>query len=792
MFAIRLALSLSFILCIALESGRVQAASDTSGSAVAFDTRTLVSRGYSADIASFFSSDAKFLPGRHDINVTVNASRKYAVSVQFDNDGAPCFDAALLAALRLRHDPGMSSCVSGDDLGGGARVKSFPGQFRIELTVPESAFDPEQRDNGLSSGGTAALLNYDVFAQRLDGRAGSSQFFQTRLESGFNVGNWIFRNRGTLANTNEGIAYRHQDAYVARTVESIKSIAQVGQVNTAGDIHGGLPMLGFQIGSNSLQSGSKLANPIQGIAESNATVEVRQRGRVVYRTIVPPGPFVLSDIGAVAQNANVEIEITEEDGRKRRFDMPVGMGYGDAKQPTTWQAAVGRYRNTFDDAEGKAPLFVMGEVSFSPLDTLRMTTAALASPGYLHAAAQATLATEGGTWIASGLRYSNASDAGHGYQLDLQGSTRIGTNLFASASWSTRSNRYTSPDDGLGSTYRASDTGRPKHAANASVSWAHPRWGSLSYGLSYGSYFGAPSTISHTISAGRRFGRVNVSVAAQMSSQGRNSIYANLSIPLGGGTLSARGTRSENGQMSFGSSYSNRFGRDGSYTLGASGSQDSQRLSASASMRTGYAQLGAGISQSTNQSRSVYLSAAGALVLANGSLGTASSRVGDTFAMVKVPGRSGLRISAPGGTAVTNAMGTAVIPTVTPYSKAALQIDSRSLPMNVRLDTTTLDVALTRGSVVTHEINATEMRQLLLSIRDASGKAVPLGTSVLDEQGGFIGTIVGEGNFMLTNDDIAKPLRLSGANGSACRVIYHAPEKFDPNQPYEEADGTCE
>ncbi|CAM8775075.1 hypothetical protein NCM_02609 [Burkholderia pseudomallei] len=208
-------------------------------------------------------------------------------------------------------------------------------------------------------------------------------------------------------------------------------------------------------------------------------------------------------------------------------------------------------------------------------------------------------------------------------------------------------------------------------------------------------------------------------------------------------------------------------------------------------MRTGFAQFGAGVAQSTSNSRSTYLSASGGIAYANGLFGTASSRIGETFAIVSVPNQKGLRISAPGGTSITNPFGTAVISSLTPYTKAQLRLDTQSLPMNVRLDTTTVDIGLRRGSVLTRTIHAAETRQLMLTIRDSTGATAPVGTTVLDEQGQFLGTIIGDGNFILNDDDIGRPIRLSGVNRSECRVTYEAPARFDPNQPYEEAEGTC-
>lgn len=792
-YARRLVLSFSLLLGIAWGSNDALAVSSPSPSAaVEFDTQTLIARGYSADIAKFFSGDSRFLPGKQEVTIALNANQTYTTNVQFDDDGDPCFDAALLDTLRLRKPSDLAGCADPEQMWPEFHMKLHPGQFRIDMTVPEEAFDPRRRGNGLHSGGEAVLLNYDVFAQRFDTRFGSSHYLQARLEPGFNIGNWFFRNRGALTHSGKGFSYQLQDTYLARTVDAWGAITQIGQFTSTGENLGGLPMLGFQISSDRLQNSGQLTVPIQGIAESNATVEVRQRGRVVYRTIVPPGPFMLSDIGSVAQNADLQIEITEQDGRKRRFEMPVGMGYADAKQPTTWQAAIGRYQDAGNSDQTRAPaIFATGEISFSPLDNLRVSTAALAASGYLHASVQGTLSAKSGAWLASGVRYSRMAGAGQGYQFELQGSSRIGGNVFASASWLSRSIRYTTPDVALGSLGDATGTGQTKHSANASINWAHPRWGSFTYGLSYNSFVGAPNSVSHTLSIGRKIGRANVSLAAQISPKSGSSVYANVSIPLGGGSLSARTTRSQRGDLTFGTSYGNRLGRDGSYSIGASGSKSGQTANASVSMRTGFAQFGAGVAQSTSNSRSTYLSASGGIAYANGLFGTASSRIGETFAIVSVPNQKGLRISAPGGTSITNPFGTAVISSLTPYTKAQLRLDTQSLPMNVRLDTTTVDIGLRRGSVLTRTIHAAETRQLMLTIRDSTGATAPVGTTVLDEQGQFLGTIIGDGNFILNDDDIGRPIRLSGVNRSECRVTYEAPARFDPNQPYEEAEGTC-
>lgn len=79
----------------------------------------------------------------------------------------------------------------------------------------------------------------------------------------------------------------------------------------------------------------------------------------------------------------------------------------------------------------------------------------------------------------------------------------------------------------------------------------------------------------------------------------------------------------------------------------------------------------------------------------------------------------------------------------------------------------------TRGVVVTLRIIATDVRQLLLTIRDAKGRAPVLGTSVLDEAGELMGTIVGDGDVMRIRANLT-PGWFDGMNADA-PLAHHRP-----------------
>ncbi|OWF76153.1 hypothetical protein B4900_19830, partial [Yersinia rohdei] len=228
------------------------------------------------------------------------------------------------------------------------------------------------------------------------------------------------------------------------------------------------------------------------------------------------------------------------------------------------------------------------------------------------------------------------------------------------------------------------------------------------------------------------------------------------------------------------------------YSVGITGSDSQRRVNGALNMKTAYSQLSGGISRASNNSQSAYFSTSGSMAYANNTFATSSSSIGDTFAVLNVPSQSSLRVSSPGsGMAITDYSGTALLPSVIPYTASKAQISTKTLPLNVRLNSTSADLMMMRGTVATRNFEATEVRQLLLSIRDSKGNPMPVGANVLNDQGDFLGTIIGEGNFMLENNAIGKVLRVKATNQMECVAGYSVPEKFDPETLYEVADAVC-
>ncbi|WP_254611953.1 FimD/PapC N-terminal domain-containing protein [Serratia fonticola] len=170
--------------------------------AAGFDVKTLENLGYNADIAAFFST-SRFLPGVQRVTLEVNAAQRYQEEVRFGQEGELCLEARLADTLHLRLTSPLGDCERIESRWPQAQVRVFPGTFRVELTLPEEAFDPDKLRSE-QRGGYAVMLNYDLYGNRMQGSYGNQQSWQAMLEPGLNISNWVIRNRSSYSKSEFG------------------------------------------------------------------------------------------------------------------------------------------------------------------------------------------------------------------------------------------------------------------------------------------------------------------------------------------------------------------------------------------------------------------------------------------------------------------------------------------------------------------------------------------------------------------------------------------------------------
>ncbi|MDW7803918.1 fimbria/pilus outer membrane usher protein [Providencia rettgeri] len=773
---------------------------------VDFDIDSLKALGYGAEVADFFRDGSQFLPGQHEVTLVVNGSARYSSVVSIGERGQLCMTPALQSMLKLKEVELNESCVALEDIYPSAKTTAHPNTFTIEILVAESDFDPQLRGDELTYGGSALFSNYRVYGMEIKG-LDTQRFYQGQFDTGFNWHNWILRNNSSFSSGENETQYQFNETTLTRSIAPWRTLMQLGQISSQGSLFGGTPLNGIQFYSDSaLQNTNQLVIPVTGVAETASTVEVMQNGRLLYRTLVPAGPFELDRINSVVSGQPLQVSVLQEDGQHQQFTvMTANQVKKDTLSEPNYQVGIGQYRQRSSNEDIDKPLIVNAEAQITYQQT-DYTAGFQFSDRYQSTGGRLAKNWETDYPIGTGFGVQYARNAKkQGQQWDANVNTSLGmlslglSSLYRTKDYPTLEETLLKDkpekieedqEQALSSWWQSSET---QLSNSASLNIGDSHWGRLGYSVGLTQYYGDKSdSVLHTLTYARKIGQVSLNASYQSGNDRDNRFFLNASIPFGRqATMSTQLQRYQN-ENSVASTFSHRPSNLWGYSVGVNRSQNHNRMSGSLNATTAYSQLSGSGSWNDENNHSMMVSASGALAYSNGLIATSPVALGDTFGILSVPGQAGVQINTQGGgTTLTNHFGTAAIPTLPINRKTTVQLDTKNLPLNVRLETTSFDVAVARGTIISREVKATVMKQLLLEISSDDGVVVPSGSSAVDDKGELMGVVMGNGNIMLSNEQIGKPITLRIANQADCLVEYPVPEHFDPNMLYEEASAIC-
>ena len=206
----------------------------------------------------------------------------------------------------------MSQCYQG------SRIDNETGNNQLILLLPERYIRRQPAD--YEFGGHALMLNYT--ASRFDSQTHSSDY--AALETGFNSNNWLFRHNGTYNKSERHQGYTPYNSYLQRTLTDHDAMMRLGRATLSDSLYSGITLDGLQwLPDSSLSLSQRSDVPVvEGIAESQAKVEIFQNGRLVYATQVQPGTFRLTDIPAQFDAVDLSVTVTESNGSRKQFIVP--------------------------------------------------------------------------------------------------------------------------------------------------------------------------------------------------------------------------------------------------------------------------------------------------------------------------------------------------------------------------------------------------------------------------------------------------------------------------------------
>ena len=770
---------------------------------VEFDTSMLKLRGIDPGLADYFREAPRYTAGRHRVALSVNGRSVGPVSARFDDQGALCVDRALLdvagitapRTLDREADPSVAaSCVAVTSLFPSASTQLSPARREVSLVVPTDTLRaPLQDISGYASGGRAALLNYEIVGldSRWDSR--NSRYWSANTEAGFNAGDWVVRSR----QVSTAIDGRHRtevlDTYAQRTFADRRAVLQLGEINLLNPVLSGAQITGVQVMSEQALATQGGGATIEGVAQSQARVEIRQDGMLVYSTVVPTGPFVLTNIPRTNRHSNLDVSVTGVAGDVQRFVVTAAMA-GPAAPSAGYSFAVGKTRNV---GNLDAPWVASGGWSGAVRRNLTLSSGAMLATRY-HA-------------VGMGLGLQRVS--GTQLQLDVAGSRTVRQRVSGARAVLTLSQRVgddwsfalsqTRQSGGFRELLDATringgnGTARYRDQSSASLSWSRPTWGSFSASYSRTALFDGRATRRALASWGTRLGRASVSLSAEWNlthtrRAGNNSIYLNVSVPLGDSRRLATTVRRYAGESRYGANFSEQVNEFTSYRAGLEyRSGDHRRsLTTAVSLLPRYVQLDAGYARDT-RSTTTTLGLRGGLVLHEQGLTMSPYAVRDTFGVLSVGDTAGIRVSTPAGPVWTDARGYAVLPQLSPYGKSSVEVATDSLPRNVDIQNGAAVVEVGRGAVTRLDFGVEKTRRLLVRAHTTEGRAVPAGASVTDENDEWIGMVQGNGEIFIPNALATPRLWVSGPDVPRCELHIESGERAEQDDYFESAVAVC-
>ncbi|UII72533.1 fimbria/pilus outer membrane usher protein [Pseudomonas sp. HN11] len=790
---------LALALGSALPTGQALANGDLI--AGSFDPQTLSRRGIDPELANLLLEAPRFAAGRHAVNLSVNGQRRGRVDVTFEQQGGLCFNRVLLDAANLivPDDDGNPACHRFTERFPQTVIEQDTASLSLALVVPTDALRPAQQDiSGYQTGGFAGLLNYDLTGLYNEFGDDTSRFGSANTEVGFNAGDWIVRSRQVKTWQDSRSRTTHLDAYAQRTFAEQQAVLQAGQISLYNPVLAGTQITGAQVLTETALQDQNQGATITGIANSPAQVEVRQNGALIHSTVVPAGPFALTDVRRLNSRSDVEVTVKETTGEERRFIVPAGM-LGLGLPASGYSVAAGRVRQ-IGDSGGKEPWVVSAGWSGTVHPQVSV------GGGVLMADAYRAIGVNLGwlPWQDSQLQFTTqaaeASREGRdrGVQSDLSWSQRLSDSWSVSTAASWRSQGYRDLED---STYvgnnRDQQRSRYRDQQSFTASWAHPTLGAFSAGVSRTASYNAESSSRALASWGTSFGRVSVSASAEWQVGGRqqndNSVYLNLSVPLGESRRGRAWARRTGGEHRLGVGVSEQLNDQLSYRVGVERDSRNREVESSVGVSAlpWYSQLDFNYTRSDDERSSYQGGVRGGVVVHGDGVTFSPYPVRDTFAVMSVGQMAGVKVSTPSGPVWTDWQGQAVVPQVSAYGRSPVEVQTRSLPRNADIHNGLAVIAAGRGAVDKVQFGVALTRRALLNVTTDNGQPLPRGATVSTAEGEFV-TLVQEGSQVFLPDVLdPRPLWVKAPGQPRCRLEFQLPEDADPEVYFETAPARC-
>lgn len=811
--------------------------------------RALIPNGSKVDL-SFFEKGFDILPGVHKFQIYVNGDPKGNSNVEmreYQGKLEPVLKASHLRGWnikpevydRILEDSKNRELFPLQDYIKGVKFELDTSEMILNIFIPQIFLAEndgwvdiapiEQWDNGE----TAGVLNYTMSASHNRARGGihsNNSNLNANFDGRLNFGAWRLHSSGSFfaqEHRYQGGKSSYRDwelwnTYLQRDLPQLTGSLQIGEITTAGDIFDSVPMRGARLFSNELMLPSykrSFAPVIEGIANTNAQIEIRQNGHTVYTINVAAGPFRLENLPAFGNYGDLEVVIKEADGTERIMHVPYSSVPMMLKEGEyRYDFSVGKYyRKGLGDGSKDTPL-IMGTLTYGLPHDITVYGGGTLANGYKAAALG--VGTSLGRWgalAADVVQSYVAEDAKRGLQEGSGAAWRVryektlmdtGTTVNL-ANYQYLTGKYMSlPDYAEYGTYSYYLNNDMKSRWQLSLSQQLGTYGSLYLGGQYAQYRGdGADTKSFNIGYNTSFKGVGFSLNYYQNYiqsiydkkdewKTDKTVMLSINIPLDllfGGyvrnevvnntNITYQGTvhRDAYGDKEYSQSVVlNGFAGDFSWNIAQELGGNEDRSSA---VRLAYSgdHINTDIGYSiTKGSQNYQFGVSGGLLLHRTGI-TPTKPIYDSAVLVEVPGVSGVKITE-SMSSTTDYFGHGVLSYLSNYTRNEINIDPSSLPEGAMLlDSASRTVVPTEGSVIRLTYPVRIGQQCVFRLLDTEGSPLPFGTVIRlvgsdNKVDPFVSGMVGaDGRLYLTGLPKNGVLQADVANKGTAHYQYELP-----------------
>ncbi len=744
--------------------------------------------------------------GLNLVDITLNGNFVGSFQIQANDQGTVCFTPEMFESLGLIPPEVISAADCYDWIGEhpDASIAWQPETQTLSIVVPPQWL--QQDDLAVESGGTAAHVNYNSFTNVNTFKDGTQRYSWLSLNSGINVSNWLLRSQQNIQDEHGKITAAVNSTYLEHYFGSLNRIVQAGEINAQNTLFSIGLLKGVQLFPDGMHSDRADASGVEidGIANTpQARVEVRQYDRLIYSTLVPAGPFHLTNIPVQNVNAELQVTVVETQGETHQFVVPVTqLAAASQPAPQGYSVAMGKLKNYSDS--GNVPALLTMNHNWRLLNRWSLRSGVLFSDNYQSVAASVSGSPEsmtGQSFHLQALLVQNRYQHNQSVQLRAYSNHDLGNNLSLSLGVNKNTAGF------LTLVEAASHTRSRKHdyysrdnlEVSVGLGWTTDWLGTLSVNHTRSTTYSDEGTWRYyMINWNRRFSHGLLLTASAAHGSGgtrnNNSVNINFSWPLGEKRF-RHYYRAYDRRRLPGTSVSMPLNSQSELQLAVEEEQSERNRSLQASLSNDlrYTNVNLNLLVDNKHYRNYSVSTSGSVVAHKRGITFSNNPVQSTYGLIKLSDPlAGIPVNTPGGTAWTDWRGMAVIPSLAAWHDNAIDIDVERLPKNADVSNGHRTLRPAYGTVKTVNVAMLTGTRLLMTISLADGRLLPKGSTVWDDRK-IVAEAVDDGVVFIENAANEGQLHVKVNHSTEqCDIRYRLPPDDDPESLYQQLALTCE